>query len=62
MGGHVHVAVYQGRGDNFTWERNGELIFDEVGWEAFTDHCRLAPAGEPWVIEEASPPMRITEG
>lgn len=37
MGGHIHVSVFQGKGEGFTWGKNGELVFDEAGWAAFSD-------------------------
>lgn len=33
LGGHVHVQFFQSTmGEN--WEKNGELIFDEPGWDS----------------------------
>lgn len=35
-GGHIHCAVFQGKGEGFTWEKVGDLVFDHAGFTAFT--------------------------
>ena len=35
LGGHYHCRVFQARMPGHTWEKNGDLIFDEAGWSAF---------------------------
>ena len=49
LGGHVHADVFQGQGEGFTWEKNGELIFDRKGFDAF--RSRLSH----WVFEDKTP-------
>lgn len=49
LGGHVHVDVYQGLGEGYTWEKCGSLIFDEKGFEAFRGRM------SHWVFEDKTP-------
>lgn len=34
LGGHVHVQVFQREPPSETWQKNGELVFDEAGWHS----------------------------
>jgi hypothetical protein len=34
-GGHIHCRLFQTKAPGQTWQKNGELVFDEAGWEAF---------------------------
>jgi hypothetical protein len=34
-GGHIHARVFQTTAPGRTWQKNGDLVFDEPGWEAF---------------------------
>jgi hypothetical protein len=35
-GGHVHVRVFQSTsGLDGSWEKNGDLVFDEPAWRGF---------------------------
>jgi hypothetical protein len=35
VGGHVHCRLFQTLAPGHTWQKNGEIVFDERGWEAF---------------------------
>lgn len=35
-GGHYHCDIFQGRGEGYTWQRTGSLVFDHDGFTAFT--------------------------
>jgi hypothetical protein len=35
-GGHVHCRLFQAAAAGHTWQKNGELVFDEPGWRAFS--------------------------
>jgi hypothetical protein len=35
-GGHVHCRLFQAKAAGHTWEKNGDLVFDEPGWQAFS--------------------------
>jgi len=37
MGTHVHVRVFQAKSANTTWEKNGHLVFDHIGWVTFKE-------------------------
>jgi hypothetical protein len=34
-GGHIHCRLFQAVAPGQTWSKNGDLVFDERGWEAF---------------------------
>ena len=35
-GGHVHCRMFQADAIGHTWQKNGDLVFDERGWVAFS--------------------------
>jgi hypothetical protein len=42
-GGHIHCRLFQAKAPGHTWEKNGALVFDELGWFAFATlmHARI---------------------
>ena len=58
LGGHVHVRVFQTSDPSTTWQKNGDLVFDEEGWEVF-QHLMLAkrthPGGHAVLVDEDDP-------
>lgn len=48
LGGHVHCRFFQAAGE--TWQKNGDLVFDEAAWLAFVP--RAAMAGIEFLPEE----------
>jgi hypothetical protein len=35
-GGHIHCRLFQATAPGHTWQKNGDLVFDEPGWRAFS--------------------------
>jgi hypothetical protein len=35
-GGHIHCRLFQAAAAGHTWQKNGELVFDELGWRDFS--------------------------
>jgi hypothetical protein len=35
-GGHIHCRLFQAAAAGHTWQKNGELVFDEPGWRDFS--------------------------
>jgi hypothetical protein len=35
-GGHIHCRLFQANAAGHTWQKNGELVFDEPGWRHFS--------------------------
>jgi hypothetical protein len=35
-GGHVHCRLFQATSVGQTWQKNGDITFDEKGWAAFS--------------------------
>jgi hypothetical protein len=35
-GGHIHCRLFQATAPGHTWQKNGDLVFDERGWGAFS--------------------------
>lgn len=48
-GGHIHVRVFQAPSPEHTWQKNGDLVFDEAGWVPFRE---LLLAGGVEVLED----------
>lgn len=55
LGGHWHVDVSQGLGQEYTWSRNGSLVFDDAGFAAFES---LRP-GAGYVVHWEYPDLRV---
>jgi hypothetical protein len=36
-GGHIHCRLFERRPPSETWEKNGDLVFDEESWPTFRD-------------------------
>jgi len=36
QGGHIHCRLFQATAPGHTWQKNGDLVFDEAGWRAFS--------------------------
>jgi hypothetical protein len=39
-GGHIHCRLFQATAAGHTWQKNGDLVFDEPGWRAFSEQTR----------------------
>ncbi len=39
-GGHIHCRLFQAAAAGQTWQKNGDLTFDERGWAAFSEQTR----------------------
>jgi hypothetical protein len=35
LGGHIHCRLFQAAVAGHTWQKNGDLVFDEPGWRSF---------------------------
>jgi hypothetical protein len=50
-GGHVHCRLFQAKAPGQTWQKNGDLVFDERGWAAFLAllprHIEVLPEEAP---------------
>jgi hypothetical protein len=42
-GGHIHGRLFQATAPGHTWQKNGDLVFDEAGWGAFSALAALGP-------------------
>jgi hypothetical protein len=40
-GGHIHCRLFQATAAGHTWQKNGDLVFDEPGWRAFREQMWL---------------------
>lgn len=40
LGGHVHCRLFQAAAPGHTWQKNGDLVFDELGWLVFATKMR----------------------
>ena len=41
-GGHIHVRCFTAKGRNFTFAKNGDLVFDEDEWDFIRDSLHKA--------------------
>jgi hypothetical protein len=50
-GGHIHCRLFQAKAAGHTWQKNGDLVFDERGWASFltlaTGRIELLPEDNP---------------
>ncbi len=42
LGGHFHCRLFQAKGKNQTFEKNGDLVFDEQSWLEFCRRIYIA--------------------
>lgn len=54
LGGHVHCRLFQALSPSHTWQKNGEIVFDERGWESFAAlmHTRIEMLPEDGGLDE----------
>jgi hypothetical protein len=49
-GAHIHCRLFQATAAGQTWQKNGDLVFDERGWIAFAkltwDRLEILPEDE----------------
>ena len=49
-GGHIHCRLFQTKAPGQTWQKNGDLVFDERGWLVFATLMRgrieMLPEGD----------------
>jgi hypothetical protein len=57
-GGHIHCRLFQATTPDHTWQKNGELVFDEPGWRSF---CSVVWARIELIPEDATPAALIPD-